>query len=183
MNGMKVVAIVGMTGSGKSEVARFFKDKGFFTVRFGDITDDAVKSKGLPLTEENERPERERIRRENGMAAYAKLSVPRIDAALPRNNVVVDGLYSWEEYLFLKEHYGERFQVVSVWASPEDRYKRLGHRKVRPLNPQQAAGRDKAEIENLNKGGPICMADFTILNDADLGALKKQVERIAARLR
>lgn len=180
---MKVVSIVGMTGSGKSEVARFFNAKGFTTVRFGDITDDAVKAKGLPLTEENERPVREGLRKEHGMAAYAKLSIPRIDAALQHANVVVDGLYSWEEYLVLKERYGNQFSVIAVWSSPTDRYKRLGGRKVRPLTPQQAASRDRAEIENMNKGGPICMADFTILNDADMGALRKHVEQIAARLR
>lgn len=172
-----------MTGSGKSEVARFFNAKGFTTVRFGDITDDAVKAKGLPLTEENERPVREGLRKEHGMAAYAKLSIPRIDAALQHANVVVDGLYSWEEYLVLKERYGNQFSVIAVWSSPTDRYKRLGGRKVRPLTPQQAASRDRAEIENMNKGGPICMADFTILNDADMGALRKHVEQIAARLR
>jgi dephospho-CoA kinase len=180
---MKVVAVVGMTGSGKSEVTRFFGEKGFIAVRFGDVTDEAVKKQGLPLTEENERPAREAIRREHGMAAYAVLSVPRIDAALKAGNVVVDGLYSWEEYLYLKEHYRDSFFVVGVWSSPQDRYKRLGTRKVRPLTPEQAAGRDRAEIENLNKGGPIAMADFTILNDADMGVLKKSVERIAARLR
>jgi len=183
MNGMKVVSVVGMTGSGKSEVARFFSERGFTTVRFGDITDEAVKKLGLPLTEENERPVREGLRKEHGMAAYAKLSVPRIDAALKTANVVVDGLYSWEEYIYLKEHYGDNFMVVGVWSSPQDRYKRLGSRKIRPLTPQEAAGRDRAEIENLNKGGPICMADFTILNDASMSVMKKQVERIVARLR
>jgi dephospho-CoA kinase len=183
MNGMKVVAVVGMAGSGKSEVARFFNFKGFTTVRFGDITDEAVKRQGLPLTEENERPARERIRQEHGMAAYAKLSVPRIDNALKTSNVVVDGLYSWEEYTYLKDYYGDRFMVVAVWSAPQDRYRRLSHRKVRFLTPQEAAGRDRAEIENLNKGGPICMADFTILNNGSIGDLKKQVERIVARLR
>ena len=183
MNSMKVVSVVGMTGSGKSEVARLFSGKGFVTVRFGDITDEAVKKLGLPLTEENERPVRERIRKEHGMAAYAKLSIPRIDAALKTSSVVVDGLYSWEEYVLLKEHYGNKFFVVAVWSSPQDRYQRLGRRQVRPLTPPQAAGRDRAEIENMNKGGPISMADFTILNDASMGALKKQVERIVARLR
>ena len=183
MNGMKVVSVVGMTGSGKSEVARLFNSKGFITVRFGDITDEAVKKLGLPLTEENERPVREGLRKEHGMAAYAKLSVPRIDAVLKTSNVVVDGLYSWEEYLLLKEQYGGKFFVVAVWSSPEDRYRRLGSRKIRPLTPPQAASRDRAEIENMNKGGPICMADFTILNDASMSALKKQVERIVARLR
>jgi dephospho-CoA kinase len=180
---MKVVSIVGMTGSGKSEVAKFFSSKGFTTVRFGDITDEAVKKLSLPLTEENERPVREGLRQEHGMAAYAKLSIPRIDAALQNSNVVVDGLYSWEEYLVLKEKYGNQFYVVAVWSSPADRYRRLSNRKIRPLTLQQAVSRDHAEIENMNKGGPICMADFTILNDADIGALRKHVEQIIARLR
>jgi dephospho-CoA kinase len=180
---MKVVAVVGMVGSGKSEIARFFSVKGFTTVRFGDITDAAVRQQGLPLTEENERPARERIRREQGMAAYAKLSVPRIDNALKTSNVVVDGLYSWEEYIYLKDYYGDKFMVVAVWSSPQDRYKRLGNRKLRPLKLQEAIGRDRAEIENINKGGPIAMADFTIINNGSMSDLKKQVERIIARLR
>jgi dephospho-CoA kinase len=178
MDGMKVVSIVGMAGSGKSEVARLFRDRGFAMVRFGDITDEAVKRLGLPLTEENERPVRERLRREHGMSAYAKLSVPRIDAALKNSNVVVDGLYSWEEYTYLKDYYQDDFIVVAVWSSPKTRYHRLGKRKVRPLTLEEAAGRDYAEIENLNKGGPICLADFTILNDDSLPQLKERVERI-----
>jgi len=180
---MKVVSIVGIVGSGKSEAARLFKDNGFAIVRFGDITDDAVKAKGLSLTEENERPIRERIRKEHGMAAYAKLSVPRIDAALKTSNVVVDGLYSWEEYLYLKDYYGDSFFVVAVWSPPRDRYARLGSRKIRPLTPQEAASRERAEIENLNKGGPIAMADFTIINDSSLANLKKQVEKIIGRIK
>ena len=183
MNRMKVVSIVGMTGSGKSEVAKLFSDKGFTTVRFGDITDEEVKKQGLKLNEENERPVRERIRKEHGMAAYAKLSLPRIDAALKTSHVVLDGLYSWEEYTYLKNRYGDDFIVLAVWASPQERYARLGSRKIRPLTLEEATGRDSAEIENLNKGGPIAMADFTILNDASMSTLKKQVERIVARLR
>ncbi len=178
MDDMKVVSIVGMTGSGKSEVARLFRDSGFAMVRFGDITDEEVRKQGLPLTEDNERPVRERIRREHGMAAYAKLSIPRIDVALKTSGVVVDGLYSWEEYTFLKDYYKDNLIVVAVWSSPGTRYGRLGKRKVRPLTPQEAASRDYAEIENLNKGGPICLADYTILNDASLDELKEQVERI-----
>jgi dephospho-CoA kinase len=177
---MKVVAIVGMVGSGKSEVARIFKDNGFTVVRFGEITDEVLKKQGLPLNEDNERPVRERIRQEHGMAAYAKLSVPRIDAALKTSNVVVDGLYSWEEYTFLKEYYGDRIILVAVWTSPQDRYVRLSSRKIRPLMLAEAARRDRAEIENINKGGPIAMADYTILNNSTMENLKKQVERIIA---
>jgi dephospho-CoA kinase len=183
MNRMKVVAIVGMTGSGKSEVAAFFGAKGFAAVRFGDITDAGVKKLGLPLTEDNERPVRESLRKQYGMAAYARLSLPRIDEALKTSNVVVDGLYSWEEYTFLKDHYRGAFIVVGVWASPPTRYRRLGSRKVRPLTPEEAAGRDRAEIEKLNKGGPIAMADYTILNESSIADLTRQVERIIDKLK
>jgi len=180
---VKIVSIVGMVGSGKSEVARLFRERGFTVVRFGDITDEAAKARDLPLTEANERPIRESLRKEHGMGAYAKLSAPRIDAALKTGNVVVDGLYSWEEYVFLKDRYGDDFVAAAVWTPPRDRYKRLGGRKVRPLTPEQAASRDYAEIENLNKGGPIAMADFTIVNHGSVSELQKQVERIIAQIR
>ncbi|MBM3149933.1 MAG: dephospho-CoA kinase, partial [Chloroflexi bacterium] len=93
----KVVAVVGMAGSGKSEVARVFEESGFKKIRFGDITDQEVKRRGLALSEENERYVRQETRKEHGMAAYAILNLPRIDEALMSSDVVVDGLYSWEE--------------------------------------------------------------------------------------
>ena len=179
---MKVVSIVGMSGSGKSEVARLFGDRGFITVRFGDITDEEVKKRGLELNEENERQVREELREKQGMAAYAKLNLPRIDDALKKANVVVDGLYSWEEYAFLKDYYGDKFTVVAVWTSPKTRYARLGKRRVRPLTATEAAGRDYAEIENMNKGGPIAMADYTISNESSWSDLKEQVAGIIGKL-
>lgn len=180
---MKVVAIVGMAGSGKSEIARFFEENGFTCIRFGDVTDSEVKQRGLALNEENERNVRELLRREQGMAAYAKLNLPAIDAALKNSDVVIDGLYSWEEYLFLKEYYPESFYLVAVWSSPEVRYARLATRKVRPLTDEEAASRDRAEIENVNKGGPIAMADFTIGNQLSLAELKEGTDLIISILK
>ncbi len=175
---MKVIAIVGMTGSGKSEVARLFAGSGFARIRFGDVTDTEVKKHGLPLNEENERLVREQLRREHGNDAYARLNLPIIDSALRKSSVAIDGLYSWEEYTFLKGHYGENFVVVAVYASPKTRYTRLTARAVRGLTRGDAAGRDKAEIENINKGGPIAMADFTIINESFLDDLEKEVIKI-----
>ena len=73
--------------------------------------------------------------------------------------------------------------LVAVWASPKTRYSRLTNRLNRKLTMEEAASRDRAEIENLNKGGPIAMADFTIINESSLADLKKEVERIISRLR
>jgi len=180
---MKVVSIVGMTGAGKSKVARVFEENGFIRIRFGDLTDDEIKKRGLELNEKNERYIRELLRQQHGMSAYAKLNLPKIDSALERSDVVIDGLYSWEEYTFLKTYYQEDFYVVAVWASPRTRYARLTSRLDRCLTLEEAANRDRAEIENINKGGPIAMADFTIINESSLEDLKKETKRIISRLR
>jgi dephospho-CoA kinase len=180
---VKVVAIVGMTGAGKSEVARVFEEHGFKKVRFGDLTDEELRNRGLEPNEENERRIREQLRKKHGMAAYAKLNLPRIDSSLKSSNVVVDGLYSWEEYILLKERYGGNLSVVAVWASPATRHARLVHRTKRPLTLEEAAGRDKSEIESINKGGPIAMADFTILNDVSLEELEEETVRVLSALR
>jgi len=116
---MKVVSIVGMAGSGKSEVARLFQENGYNTVRFGDVTDEEVRKQGLELNEENERRIREQLRKKYGMAAYAILNLSRIELALKQSPVVIDGLYSWEEYTFLKGYFGERFCVVAVWVGAQ----------------------------------------------------------------
>jgi dephospho-CoA kinase len=179
----KVVAIVGMPGSGKSEVAGVFEEHGFKRVRFGDATDQELSTRGLERNEENERYVRQQLRTEHGMAAYAKLNLPRISGALESADVVIDGLYSWEEYLLLKEHYGDRFSTAAVWAAPSTRYRRLASRPVRPLTPDEAASRDRSEIEVINKGGPIAMADFAILNEASLEDMKQHVERMISALR
>jgi dephospho-CoA kinase len=109
--------------------------------------------------------------------------LPRIDSSLKSANVVVDGLYSWEEYTLLKERYGERLSVVAVWASPATRHARLIRRAERSLTLKEAAGRDKSEIENSHKGGPIAVADFTIANEASLGELREEAWRVLFALK
>jgi dephospho-CoA kinase len=178
----RLVAVVGMPGAGKSEVAGVFEEHGFSRVRFGDITDEELEKRRLKLSEENERYVRELLRKEHGMAAYAKLNLPVIDSALKHADVVIDGLYSWEEYIFLKDYYGENFNVVAVYASPGTRHLRLTTRASRALIPEEATGRDRAEIENVNKGGPIAMADFTVLNESSLEDLRSEVNKVISKL-
>ena len=180
---MKVVSIVGMAGAGKSEVARLFEENGFIRIRFGDITDEEIRKRGLELNEENERYIRELLRKECGMSAYAILNLPRIDSARKQSDVVIDGLYSWEEYTFLKTYCGEDFYVVAVWASSRTRHARLADRSDRRLTLEEAANRDRAEVENVSKGGPIAMADFTIINESSLKDLKKEVKGVIDKLK
>jgi dephospho-CoA kinase len=182
MGWMKIVSIVGMAGAGKSEVARVFEQNSFARIRFGDVTDEEMKKRGLEPNEDNERLVRELLRWE-GRDAYARLNQPKIERALKSSNVVIDGLYSWEEYTYLKGLYGENLYLVAVWSSPRTRHARLAKRSSRRLTPEQAASRDKTELENLAKGGPIAMADFTIVNESSREELIKEAGRIVSLLK
>lgn len=166
-NSFFLLAIVGMAGSGKSIASDFFRSKSIPVLRFGDQTDIGVKEAGLPLTEENERAYREQIRKELGMEAMAIKIEPRIIEASKTNRMVVlDGLYSWEEFVYLKKKFPQ-IKLLCIFTPPNLRYKRLAIRRVRPLTQPEAISRDVAEIENLHKGGPIAAADHLIVNDAD----------------
>ena len=68
--------------------------------------------------------------------------------------------------------------MVAIWASPNSRYQRLGSRAIRPLSAAEATSRDRAEIEQINKGGPIAMADFTIINEYSIQELTCKAEEL-----
>ncbi len=178
----KVVALVGMAGAGKSEVSAIFAEKGYEIVHFGDATQKEIKKRGLEVNEANERAMREMLRKEHGMAAFAILNKEYIDEALKTSDVVVDGLYSWDEYIVLRDYYAGRFSVIAVWTSPKIRYSRLSVRPVRPLTPEEAFSRDNAEITNLDKGGPIAMADYMIINNGTLKELRRNTLKIIKEL-
>ncbi|MBP9813813.1 AAA family ATPase [Candidatus Woesebacteria bacterium] len=173
-----LIAIVGMPGSGKSVAAEFFRSKGIPVLRFGDQTDIGLAEHNLPRNEKNERWYRESLRKELGMAAMAIKIEPRIEKAVVESeHIVLDGLYSWEEYKYLKEKY-PMLTLLCVYASPKVRHKRLTTRLVRPLTIEEAAARDVAEIENLNKGGPIAVADVLVSNQSSEEEFVAQLSKI-----
>ena len=143
----KFIALVGMAGSGKSIVSDELIRRGYHFFRFGQITLDIIKERGLEVNETNERAIREGVRKEHGMGAYAILNIPKVDNFLKTGNVVGDGLYSWDEYKILKERYGDQLYVVAGYAPPSLRYHRLSTRETtaedkdirnRKMTPEQA---------------------------------------------
>ena len=172
-----VIAVVGLPGSGKTEVTRYLEAKGLPNVYFGEVVFRELRKLGLPLIQKHERPMREKLRREHGMGAIALLSMPEIKAHFAEGSVLIESHYSWEEYLVLREEFGRQFRVIGVWAAPETRYARLIDRPVRPLTMSEAWERDKSQIEQLHQAGPIVMADHTLINEGTLAELQAQAER------
>ncbi len=172
-----------MPGSGKSQAVLFLSKKGIPFVRFGQLTDDAIRQRGLPVTPENEQVIREEMRQKFSMAAYAIKAKPKIEALLLSHaTIAIDGLYSWEEFLFLKKDF-PTLTLIHIFCEPTIRYERLSKREIRPIPLAECYTRDVAEIENLNKGGAIAIADYCIENSSDdVSNLHEKIDRLLKRL-
>jgi dephospho-CoA kinase len=178
-----ILAFIGMPGAGKSEATAYLKQEGYPVIRFGDLTEEAIKEAGLVVTTDNERLYREKIRAELGMGAYAIKAYPKIIESLKTHNIVLlDGLYSWEEYKFLIDKFPD-MKLVCIYAEPEIRYQRLAVRPLRPVPLEKSRQRDFAEIERLNKGGPIAITDHLIENNGDeMEALYEKLDKLLKKI-
>lgn len=172
----KIVAIVGMCGSGKSIASKYFEDLGYKNVYFGGVTMEKLKEAGLEVTPENEKMMREKLRRELGMGAYAKVLFPRILELSKDYDIVLDGLYSWSELKILEEEFDMR--TIAIVCDKNLRYDRLSKRDVRPFNNEEAKKRDITEIENIEKAGPIAYADYFIYNNGSMEEYYKRLDEI-----
>lgn len=174
----KIVAIVGMCGSGKSVASDILVEKGWRKVYFGGVTMEKLKESGLEVTPENEKMMREKLRRDLGMGAYAKILLPRIKEYSITDNTVLDGLYSWDELKILKDELKEQLTVIAIVVDKNIRYQRLNVRDYRPLTKEEASSRDISEIENISKAGPIAYADYYIFNNGDKISYQERLEEI-----
>lgn len=180
MSKKRVIALVGMPGAGKSYCVDHLTDKGLPKVYFGGITVDEVKRRGLPVNETNEKMVREELRKNEGAGVMAVRMIAKIEELFESGHdvIVADGLYSWTEYKIFKEAFGDNVLIVAIAAPRKLRHERLATRPVRPLTEEEVTAREYAEIENIEKGGPIANADYTLLNDSTKDGLLKDLDAL-----
>ena len=177
---LKILAFVGLSGSGKSSAVDYLTDKHIPKVYFGGIVLDAMTQAGLEHTPENEQPFREALREREGKDFVVNRIVTQLRdlVAAGQHRIVADGLYTWTEYKILKKEFPGELTTVAIVAPKHLRHHRLTKRPVRPLTETEANQRDWAEIENLEKGGPIAIADHYLINNGDLDHLHDQIDDI-----
>ena len=180
MENVKIIAVVGMSGSGKSVVVDYLTDKGYPKVYFGGMILKEMEKRGIEITAENEKDFREMIREKEGKDWVVKQVIAEIKDLINagQKRIVLDGVYSWTEYKLIKHEFPGIVTFLAVMTAKKLRYDRVGKRVVRPLNTQEIQERDRAEIENLEKGGPIVASDYFVLNNGTMDELKACVDEV-----
>lgn len=177
---VKIIAFVGLAGSGKSSAVEYLTEKGYPKVYFGGVIYKAMEEAGIEITWESQKQFREEIRQKEGKDFVVKRAIKEANhlIAAGQHRVILDGLYSWSEYKILKHEYPGSLTVVAVVTPKHLRKQRMAHRPERPMTSEEIDERDWAEIENLEKGGPIAIADYFVQNDGDLEKLHGQIDTI-----
>lgn len=169
---VKIVAVVGMCGSGKSTAIEYLTERGIPKVYFGGVIYKAMEEAGIPRTEdgESEKQFREGIRQREGKDFVVQRAIKEAKnlIAAGQKRIVLDGVYSWTEYKILRKEWPTEMVVVAIIVPKALRRKRVAERPDRPFDAQAIAERDRSEIENLEKGGPIAIADYYVDNSGTI---------------
>jgi dephospho-CoA kinase len=177
---IKILAIVGMSGSGKSTAIDYLTERKIPKVYFGGIIYKAMDEAGIERTPENDQIFRKEIREREGNDFVVKRAIKEVQnlIAAGQKRIALDGLYSWTEYKILRKEFPTEMTVIAIVTPKALRRKRLAARTERPLNAEEAAQRDIHEIEDIEKGGPIAIADYYVDNSKDVDTFHQEFGKV-----
>ena len=182
MDNVKILAVVGMSGSGKSVIVDYLTNKGYPKVYFGGMIYKEMEKRGIPRTEdgESEKKFREQIRREEGQDWVVNQVIAETKdlIAAGQRRIVLDGVYSWTEYKILKHEFPKNLTFLAVVVDRKLRYERVSKRPGRSFDGRAIRERDRSEIEHLEKGAPIAMADYYILNNGTISDAEHALDQV-----
>ncbi len=178
---MKIMAVAGMPGSGKGEIADVARSLDIKVYSMGDIvrTFFSLNCPGRHDIETGMYADMER--KKHGKTIWARRLVQTVERELDPNDeiVIIDGLRSKFESDLFKGHWGPDLRVLAVHSSPDTRYQRLSDRgrgddsKDRRKFDQ----RDEREL-GWGLGEVISLADLMLINECSLDEFAVMVEDI-----
>ena len=177
---MKIVAITGMPGAGKSTAAEALVKRGWQRVVMGDVVREETRRRGLPEDAKHTGEVMRDLRRQHGEAAVAELCLKSMRKS-GAEKVVVDGIRSVAEVEAFRK--AADVLVISVQASPPRRFSFLRGRARSddPESYEMFQKRDEREI-GVGIGKAIALADETISNEhSSPDALSAQILKLVER--
>lgn len=179
-----IIGLTGKNGSGKGEVARFLKERGFEYHSLSDVIREELERKSKRITRDQLVETGNRLRRRFGPDVLAKRIVERLESD---KNYVIDSIRHPSEVKVFQPR--NNFVLLNVTAPPRVRFERLKKRgrendpktfsefKNLELRESKSAVRSDQQLDQAIK-----MADYEIKNTGSLKTLQEQITDIVMKI-
>lgn len=181
---MRAIAFTGMPGAGKSDAVAEARRRGLPIVVMGDFVRAEVRSRGLPLSDENLGRVATEMRTRHGADVWAQRTADELLRSHQQEAlVVIDGVRTRDEVQTLRRRLGRAFHLVAIEAPQPERARRLmaRARSDAPLTMEAVAERDRREI-GWGILDAMKDADETIQNRSTIDDFHQAVRRLFDRL-
>ena len=179
-----IIGLTGKNGSGKGEVARFLKERGFEYLSLSDVIRAELEKHAKPVTRENLVRLGNELRKKFGPDVLAKRILKQVEID---KNYVVDSIRHPAEAKSLKG--GNGFVLLNIEAPPKVPFERLNGRgrehdpktfqEFKQLERTEGASGISSD-QQLNR--TIQLADYTVRNSGTLSDLQKCVTRLVMKI-
>lgn len=179
-----IIGLTGKNGSGKGEVAKFLKERGFEYLSLSDIVREEVRKRKKSVTRDHLIIQGNELRKKFGPDILAKRTIERLEVD---RNYIIDSIRHPAEAKALKAHNG--FVLLNVTAPSEIRFKRLKKRKRENdpktfrefLKLEQREGKSTVgSNQQLNQ--TIKLAHYHLQNKGTLKELHNEITRIVMNI-
>jgi len=172
---MKLLAITGQPGSGKTTALDAIRDLGL-VITMGDVVRNEVKKRNLEPSGNNIGKIAKELREEKGSAIIAEKCVELIKSK-KEEIIFVDGIRSLSEVNIFRKFW--KFPVIAIIVDKNVRFNRLFERgrSDDPKTLQELIERDEREYE-FGLDEVIQNADFVIHNNSTIEELKKKTRNL-----
>jgi dephospho-CoA kinase len=175
---MKILAIVGLPGSGKTTAIEAIKDLGT-VVTMGDIVRNEAKRREIEPNGINLGKIAQQLRESGGPDIIAKKCVDKI-VKMKDEIIIVDGIRSLAEVNIFRKFW--KFPIIAIRVEEKKRLRRLFKRSRSddPKNLEELKERDMRELKfGLDK--VIKEADYSIKNNSTIDDLKKKTRDVVLK--
>lgn len=172
---MKVIAICGLPGAGKTTAIDLIKDLGL-VITMGDVVRNEVKKRNLEPTDANIGKVAKQLRQEKGQAIIAEKCVDLIKG-LNEEVVFIDGIRSQSEIKIFRKFW--KFPIIAIVVDESIRFNRLFKRgrSDDPKKIEELIDRDKREVK-FGLDEVLQHADYIVHNNSTIEDLKKKIRRL-----
>ena len=182
--------IIGLTGriaAGKETLTEFLRKKGFVYLETSKMLAEELEKRGLEVNRWNMQNLGDELRGKDGPGALMKMLLEKTETG---KNYIFDSLRNAGEAEFLRNN-AKGFVLIAVDAPQKLRFERILKRN-KPSDPK--TWEEFLKIDNrdfFDENNPMgelvgkCMevADFIVMNDADLEKSKKEIEDVWEKIK